>query len=220
MEDYSVRIGILGGRKFPTAQTGAIAYALGREIARRGHVLVTGGARGSGGEACRGASDGLADAGKDAETTIVSFVPHGKTAEHGYGRVEHRGFTWKDRRGLLVLEGDFFFVVGGNQGTEDEVSAAHGEQVAALPLGDSGGVAEMLWAHFARIATAREREALETCMLGKGTVEELAERVVAIAEEYEEQKGSGVLRTLMRRFWEEEGPGFRRGAAWSLPIVR
>ena len=210
-EDYSVRIGILGGRKLATAQTGAIGYALGREVVKHGHVLVTGGARGSGGEACRGASAWLSETGTEAGAYVVSFVPHGKTAEHGYGRVEHRGFTWKDRRGLLVLEGDFFFVVGGGEGTADEVSAARRERVAALPLGDSGGVAGELWAYLAGLATPCEREVLETCGLKNGKVEELAERAVAIAEEYEEQKGGGALRTLMQRFWEGEGPRLGQG---------
>ncbi|MCH7825560.1 MAG: TIGR00725 family protein, partial [Acidobacteria bacterium] len=50
-------IGVIGGKEADDDSL-ALAYAVGREIASRGHVLVCGGRGGVMREACRGAKDG------------------------------------------------------------------------------------------------------------------------------------------------------------------
>lgn len=202
-----MRIGILGGREFPTPLTGPIAYALGREIALRGCILVTGGARGSGGEACRGAHEALVELGIDPAQRIISYVPEGKTPEHDYGRCEHRGFTWKDRRGLLVLEADFFFVVGGSEGTLDEVNAAHRKCVPVLPVPESGGVAAGLWAQLTSIALSAERDVLAGYVAEKGAFDMLARRLVGDAAAYAAGRSgrAALLRGLLVRFHAGSG---------------
>jgi len=200
-----LRIGVLGGRELPTPLTGPIAFALGREIASRGHVLVTGGACGAGGEACRGAHETLVQLGIDPALRIISYVPEGKTPEHGYGRYEHRGFTWKDRRGLLVLEADLFFVVGGSKGTLDEVSAAHRERVPILPIPQSGGGAEALYAQLAAVAEPRQMEALRCCRWEAERTGESVRRLLETAESYVGTVGhrAVLLRGLMTSFHED-----------------
>ena len=200
-----LRIGILGGRKLPTPLTGPIAFALGREIASRGHVLVTGGACGAGGEACRGAHEALIALGIRPAERIISYVPEGKTPEHGYGRCEHHGVTWKDRRGLLVREADFFFVVGGSQGTLDEVSAAHRERVPILPIPESGGVAEALYGRLAAVASPQQVEALKCCWMEGEVSGEFARRLLETAESYMgmDADRDDLLRGLMTGFQED-----------------
>ena len=198
-----MRIGILGGRELPTEKAGPTAYALGREIASRDHVLVTGGARGAGGQACRGAHEALQDLGIDPNERIVSYVPEGKRPEHEYGAHDHRGFTWKDRRGLLVLEADFFFVVGGGEGTLDEVRAAHFRRKGLLPLPDTGGLAAAAFQRLADLARGREEALLLACQMGSESPDRLASRVIGLAEGFHEgDNQENPLRSLLERFWE------------------
>ena len=204
-----MKIGILGGRELLTASAGPICRALGRRIVLRGHTLVTGGAKGAGAETSRAAHEALSKQGCDPRDQILSFVPEGETPEHAYGRYEHRGFTWKERRGLLVLEADFFVVVGGADGTLDEVCAAHRERVALLPLPDSGGVAAHLYRHLAASAAPEEKTLLSRCELADSSRDALAKRVIALAEEYlRKEGGDALLRSLMLHFWEGTEPSW------------
>ena len=201
-----MRIGILGGRELPTDKAGPTAYALGREIVLRDHVLVTGGARGAGGEACRGAHEALIERGVDPNERVIAYVPEGKRPEHEYGAYAHRGFTWKDRRGLLVLEADFFFVVAGGEGTTDELRAAHFRRKGLLPLPDSGGLAATVWAHLATIADLREKRILEACRVADSSAEVLAKRMVNLAEAHRAGRSEGeAIHSLLARFHEEQG---------------
>ncbi len=139
------KIAVLGGRQLASRQDSLIAYALGDVIAARGYQLFTGGVSGAGEEASRGAYRHLQQMGENPVDRITSVVPHGYDSFHPYGRTLHRGKDWEERRRELVKIADIFIVIGGGEGTRQEISFAVEEGKPLIPIACTGGEAARLW---------------------------------------------------------------------------
>ncbi|MDH5405005.1 MAG: hypothetical protein OEZ30_00020 [Candidatus Aminicenantes bacterium] len=139
------KIAVLGGRKLSSRKASLIAYALGDAIAAHGYQLFTGGVSGAGEEASRGAYRHLQNMGEPPLDRITSVVPHGFQPSHPYGRTLHRGKNWEERRRELVKIADIFIVIGGGEGTRQEISFAVGEGKPLIPIACTGGEAALLW---------------------------------------------------------------------------
>jgi len=113
------------------------AKEVGRLVAQRGGILVTGGRGGVMEAACRGA--------KEAGGLTVGILP-GESREEAnpYVDVALPTGLGNARNALTVLAGDSVIVIGGGAGTLSEVglALAYGKPVVALRT--SGGVAELL----------------------------------------------------------------------------
>ena len=114
-----------------------MAEAIGRLVAERGGILVTGGRGGVMEAACRGA--------KSAGGLTVGILP-GESREEANPYVDIALPTGlgNARNALTVLAGDVVILVAGGAGTLSEVglALAYGKPVVALR--PSGGVAELV----------------------------------------------------------------------------
>jgi len=114
-----------------------MAEEVGRLVALRGCVLVTGGRGGVMEAACRGA--------KGAGGLTVGILPgESRDEANPYVDIAIPTGLGNARNALTVLAGDAVIVVGGGAGTLSEVglALAYGKPVVALRT--SGGVAELV----------------------------------------------------------------------------
>lgn len=119
-------IGVIGGERCG-AEEGATAFAVGRELARRGHALVCGGRGGVMREACRGAraegglTVGILPGDDHAEANEFVTVPV----------VTGLGFA---RNTIVARTAEALVAVGGRHGTLSEIAFAliAGRPVVAL----------------------------------------------------------------------------------------
>ncbi len=109
-------VGVIGGEACTPAE-GETAYAVGREIAMRGHTLVCGGRGGVMREACRGArsADGVTVAilPGDDRSDMNEFVTIPIVTGIGYAR-----------NTIIPRTADALVAVGGRYGTLNEISFA------------------------------------------------------------------------------------------------
>ncbi len=136
-----------------------LAEELGREIARRGHVLVCGGRGGVMEAACRGA--------KEEGGLTVGVLPgevHGEA--NPYVDVELPTGLGEARNALVVRAGEAVIAVAGGWGTLSEIALARKMGRPVIGLKPSGG-----WAR--RLAERGEIEGAET----PGEAVDLAERL-------------------------------------------
>lgn len=116
-------IAVIGGEEC-TEREGAIAYAAGREIARRGHTLLCGGRGGVMREACRGARDGGG--------LTVGILPGEDTSDMNefvdIPIVTGLGFA---RNTIIARTADALVAIGGRYGTLSEIAFAF---IAGKPL--------------------------------------------------------------------------------------
>lgn len=139
------KIAVLGGRKLAARQALHIAYSLGEAIVAQGYQLFTGGVSGAGEEASRGAYQHLKKMGANPLERITSVVPHSCEPSHTYGQILHRGKDWEERRRELVKIADIFIVIGGGEGTRQEIAFALEHVKPLIPIGSTGGEAARLW---------------------------------------------------------------------------
>ena len=125
-----------------------IAYSLGEAIVAQGYQLFTGGVSGAGEEASRGAYRYFKKISEDPVERITSVVPHGCEPSHPYGQTLHRGKDWEERRKELVKIADILIVVGGGEGTHQEISFALEDGKPLIPIGSTAGEAVRLWQKF------------------------------------------------------------------------
>jgi len=112
-----------------------LAYEVGREVARRGAVLVTGGLGG----VMEAASKGAFEAGG----LTVSIIPQKDMREaNPYSTVVVATGISHLRNFINVYSADGVIVVGGGAGTLTEVAAAYIEGKPVVALRGSGGVAD------------------------------------------------------------------------------
>jgi len=112
-----------------------LAYEVGREVARRGAVLVTGGLGG----VMEAASKGAFEAGG----LTVSIIPQKDMREaNPYSTVVVATGISHLRNFINVYSADGVIVVGGGAGTLTEVAAAYIEGKPVVALKGSGGVAD------------------------------------------------------------------------------
>jgi hypothetical protein len=113
----------------------ALAYEVGAEVARRGHILLTGGLGGVMASAARGAYEhgGI----------TVSILPQKDTSQaNPYSTVKIATGLSHMRNMVNVWSADGVIVVGGGAGTLIEVAAAYLEEKPVVALVGSGGVAD------------------------------------------------------------------------------
>jgi hypothetical protein len=116
-------------------QAEAAAEAVGRELARRGAVLVCGGLGGAMAAACRGA--------KDAGGTTVGILPGSdRSAANRHVDVALATGLGEARNALVVRVADALVAVGGGYGTLSEIALAlrTGKPVAGLDTWEIEGV--------------------------------------------------------------------------------
>jgi uncharacterized protein (TIGR00725 family) len=120
-----VLIGVIGGQK-ATEPALSHAFEVGRELASRGHVLVSGGRSGVMREACRGA--------KEAGGTTVGILPGNDTSEANefvdIPIITGIGFA---RNSIVARTADALIAIGGNYGTLSEI--AYGLTVGTPVIG-------------------------------------------------------------------------------------
>jgi hypothetical protein len=110
-------IGIIGGSTCPDEKTKKLAYEAGREIAKRGHLLVCGGMGGVMEEACRGA--------KSAGGTTIGILP-GKSRVDCNEYVDIPIVTAMShaRNAIIVRTADALIAIDGKYGTLSEIGLA------------------------------------------------------------------------------------------------
>lgn len=112
---------------FPSAKEAELAYEVGREIARRGAILVCGGLGGSMEEACRGS--------KEEGGMTIGIIPvyEKQTANEFVDIVIPTGLGHA-RNNIVAATGDGVIGVGGSWGTLSELSIAFkmGKPVVSL----------------------------------------------------------------------------------------
>ncbi len=119
-------IGVIGGERCDAAE-GALAFAVGRELAARGHTLVCGGRGGVMREACRGA--------RELDGVTVGVLPGDDRAGANefvtVPVVTGLGFA---RNTVIARTADALVAVGGRYGTLSEIAFAliAGRPVATL----------------------------------------------------------------------------------------
>ncbi len=119
-------IGVIGGERCSAAE-GELAFAVGRELAARGHTLVCGGRGGVMREACRGA--------RELDGVTVGVLPGDDRAEANefvtVPVVTGLGFA---RNTVIARTAEALVAVGGRYGTLSEIAFAliAGRPVAAL----------------------------------------------------------------------------------------
>ena len=109
-------IGVIGGERCSAAE-GEVAYAVGREVAARGHTLVCGGRGGVMREACRGA--------RSLDGVTVGVLPGDSRADMNefvtVPVVTGLGFA---RNTIIARSADALVAVGGRYGTLSEIAFA------------------------------------------------------------------------------------------------
>lgn len=120
-----------------------LAFALGEEIARQGHILITG--------ATIGLPDWAAQGAKSAGGMSIGISPAASYKEHvkkyrlptdSYDFILYTGLHYVGRDALLVQSSDAVFSIGGRMGTVHEFATAFESHIPVGVLQDTGGTGE------------------------------------------------------------------------------
>jgi uncharacterized protein (TIGR00725 family) len=122
-----------------------LAKAVGREVARRGHVLITG--------ATSGVPFAAAKAAKKAGGSVIGFSPAGSEEEHSkkyrlpldpkiFDHIIYAEFGYTGRNLLMIRSSDATIVIDGRVGTLNEFTSAFEEYEIVGVLEGSGGTAD------------------------------------------------------------------------------
>jgi hypothetical protein len=129
-----IRIGVIGGGR-PKAEFAALAYEVGREIGRRGAILVCGGLGGVMAQAARGAAD--------AGSLTIGILPGSKASEaNPYIHVPIATGMGYTRNSLVAMNADALIAVDGEYGTLSEIAFGfiNGRRVIGLGTWDVKGI--------------------------------------------------------------------------------
>lgn len=145
MDRRQLNLVVTGGRRI-SPEVCDMAYAIGRAVVEKGHIIMTGGASGSDECAARGALEYLRKVGRDPRQQIISFRPKESPSPHfAYGQVLVAGRRHFQRREKLVQAGDIIVLIAGEEGTEHIFDCAIQQRKPVLPVGQTGGMAEEKW---------------------------------------------------------------------------
>jgi uncharacterized protein (TIGR00725 family) len=135
---------VSGAAKGQTVQQDyKLAYELGEQIAKQGHVLITG--------ATIGLPDWAAQGAKSAGGMSIGISPAASYKEHvkkyrlptdSYDFILYTGLHYVGRDALLVQSSDAVFSIGGRMGTVHEFATAFESHVPVGVLEDSGGTSD------------------------------------------------------------------------------
>lgn len=144
MKQY--KICVSGGEEGKVAAKAyALARIVGKEIAERGHVLITGATAGVPYEAAKAA--------KEAGGSNIGFSPAGSEAEHKkkyhlpmtpkvFDHIIYAEFGYTGRNLLMVRSSDATIIIDGRIGTLNEFTAAFEENEIVGVLEGTGGTAD------------------------------------------------------------------------------
>jgi uncharacterized protein (TIGR00725 family) len=138
---------VIGGT---TATSTALAMAelVGQATMRAGRILLTGGRRGVGESAARGAVSFCAEGGLDSKDRVFSLTPSGDRGDFCFGANVQAGADKTERRILLARNSIGAIVIGGGQGTADEilicVLQAIMDGYRVIPASGTGGIADRI----------------------------------------------------------------------------
>ena len=137
---------VSGAVQGPTLQTSADeAMELGRQIAKRGHILTTG--------ATVGLPEAAAEGAKDAGGMVVGFSPAASMREHlrkyrlpydHYDFINFTGLEYVGRDLYLIQSSDAVITVGGRFGSLHEFTSALESHKPCGILISSGGTADLI----------------------------------------------------------------------------
>lgn len=133
-----IRVGIIGQSGEISPETGKLAEDIGREIAVRGAVLLTGGRNGVMECASRGA--------KSANGLVVGILP-GDTLDDANSYIDipiTTGLSFDYRSLILIHSSDVVIMIGGGNGTLGELSAAYLNRKPVIVVEPSGGWASRI----------------------------------------------------------------------------
>lgn len=140
------KICISGSASGHTPEAARLAIKVGEEVAKSGHILVTG--------ATRGVSFAAAKAAKAKGGVVVGFSPAGSEEEHvrHYQLPESKYFDYvvytksgyTGRNLLMVRSCDATIVIAGRMGTLNEFTCAYEENEIVGVLEGSGGIADKI----------------------------------------------------------------------------
>lgn len=145
---YRYKICISGGAEGHSAvKAYGLAQIVGREVARRGHILITGATHGVPWEA--------AAAAKKAGGTTIGFSPAGSEEEHTrkyrlpadngtYDHIIYAEAGYTGRNMLMVRSSDATICIDGRLGTLNEFTVAFEENEIVGVLEGSGGVTDVI----------------------------------------------------------------------------
>jgi uncharacterized protein (TIGR00725 family) len=180
------KICVVGGSSGKNAQKAfPLARRVGREIARKGHVLITGDTTGVPYEAAKaakkagGSNIGFSPAGSEVEHTRKYRLPDEKTFDH----VIYTEAGYSGRNLLMVRSAEATIVIDGRMGTLNEFTCAFEENEIAGVLEGSGGTADLI------------RLILKTAKKGRRKVifdsspEKLVAKVIARIKKEKERRG-------------------------------
>ncbi len=128
-----IRIGVIGQSGEIPEATWLLAEEIGKEIARRGAILLTGGTSGVMSAVSRGA--------KKAKGLVVGILP-GDTMEFANEDIDipiSTGLSFDYRSLILVHSSDVIIMVAGGNGTLGELSAAYLNRKPVVIVEPSGG---------------------------------------------------------------------------------
>lgn len=131
-----IRIGVIGQSGDISEELQELAQQIGREIALRGAILLTGGTNGVMEFASKGA--------KEADGLVVGILP-GDTMDRANKYIDipiNTGLSFDYRSLILVHSSDALIMVGGGNGTLGELSAAYLNLKPVVILEPSGGWAK------------------------------------------------------------------------------
>lgn len=133
-----IRVGVIGQSGVIPQKVAEVAEAVGREVARSGGILLTGGRNGVMEAASRGA--------KKAGGLTVGILP-GDSVEEGNAYLDvpiTTGLSFDFRSTILVHSSDVIIMIGGANGTFGELSTAYLNNKPIVVVENTGGWTERL----------------------------------------------------------------------------
>lgn len=141
---FQYQICVSGAAKGPSLITGkALAAAAGTEIARRGHITLTGATVGLPYDAAKAAqAAGGISVGFSPAASRLAHVKKYRLPLDVFDSVLYTGFEYTGRNLLLIRSSDAVVMVGGRIGTLNELTIAIEERKPVGVLLGSGGMTE------------------------------------------------------------------------------
>jgi uncharacterized protein (TIGR00725 family) len=125
-QTHPLMVSVIGGSE-PPPQALELAYQVGRELARRGAILVCGGLKGVMEAACKGA--------KEAGGTTVGILPgHDPSEGNPYVDIPICTGMGYARNVIVVKSGRAVIAIDGAYGTLSEIGHALGESIPVVGL--------------------------------------------------------------------------------------
>ena len=156
MEISGFRIGFAGtANREMAAKYAFLANAVGKEIARCGHRMVSGGCTGGTTEKCaEGVSEFLTSNGRQEEVDhrIISIIPR----EKEFTKITRGNFLISQkydragRRPFMTSFMDVLITINGGNGTASEIEAALNVGTPVVPIWTTGGASNSKWSEIKR----------------------------------------------------------------------